>query len=485
MIEYMSILKNKIFIYLATRYMTYGLQFLLSLIIATRLGPYYLGVYGFVQLILNYFAQINFGISHSLNVLLVHNKNDEFIQNNYILNSFAIYTIVNIIIIIATTIMALLGKISFGDYNIEKYFLLIVATAILTYYNSIINTIIRFRNRVNLMSIFGTIPIILNLTIVWFFKEENLVIALTFANLFSCVIVFALGIIIKVVPKPKPTLIRIKYLKEIINKGFYLFLYNSCFYFILISIRTMISRNYTVDEFGYFTFSYTIASAVMLLLDSLNIIIFPKTIDVLSKPNKEERMVILDKLRVGYITSSHFMAYVAMCFFPILLYFMPKYQPALTSLNMILLTILINTNSYGYNTLLIANKKERILSRMSFLALLITIIVGLVLIKTFYVKYSYVAISMLIAYLVFSFIVVSEGQKLLFEGSNLRYTLLHFFPLKLMIPYFSALVIVFFNYNHLVCIPLILFITLNYKDLIHLKLIANKLMKNPNIIDIN
>ena len=71
-----AIFTNKIIIYLLSRYGTYGLQFLVSLSIAAKLGPYYLGIYGFINLIVSYFGQINFGIPHSLNVLLVHHKSD-------------------------------------------------------------------------------------------------------------------------------------------------------------------------------------------------------------------------------------------------------------------------------------------------------------------------------------------------------------------------------------------------------------------------
>ena len=47
-------LKNKIVVYLITRYLTYGLQFFISMVVAVRLGTYYLGLYGIIQLILNY-----------------------------------------------------------------------------------------------------------------------------------------------------------------------------------------------------------------------------------------------------------------------------------------------------------------------------------------------------------------------------------------------------------------------------------------------
>lgn len=83
--------KNKIVVYLLTRYCTYALQFIVSLIIAAKLGPYHLGVYGFFTLILNYFSQINLGIQHSLDVLLAHNKVDKEKSNNFIINSFTTY----------------------------------------------------------------------------------------------------------------------------------------------------------------------------------------------------------------------------------------------------------------------------------------------------------------------------------------------------------------------------------------------------------
>ena len=90
-ILFKKIFSNKIFIYLGSRYVTYGLQFFVSLIIASRLGPYYMGIYGFISLLLNYVGQFNLGIPHSLNVLLVHHKGEDEAYNQYVVNSFIIY----------------------------------------------------------------------------------------------------------------------------------------------------------------------------------------------------------------------------------------------------------------------------------------------------------------------------------------------------------------------------------------------------------
>ena len=350
----MGILKNKILIYLSTRYLTYGLQFLISLIIAAKLGPYYLGIYGVVVLIISYFTQINLGVPHSLNVLLVHNKNNIENQNCYAVNSLIIFSYLSLAVITWTFIWAYFGNLSYGNYKLDKYIILIILIVILTYFNSILTTIIRFRNQVNMLSLFGTIPVILNLIVVCLFKEDDLVMALTICNLLSLIICTALTFI--KIPNlfSKDINFNVDFQKQIIGKGFYLFLYNSCFYFILIVVRTFVSRFYTIEEFGYFTFSYTLANSVMLLLDSLNTIIFPKTIDLLSSNNKNDILTTLEKLRIGYITTSHLLIYAALIFFPLFVMLFPKYKLALSSMNMISLAILMNSNSYGYNTLLIA-----------------------------------------------------------------------------------------------------------------------------------
>ena len=164
----MPILKNKIVIYVTTRYITYALQFLLSLAIAVRLGPFYLGVYGMVNLVISYFGQVNFGVPHALNVFLIHNKENRQVGDLYSYNAFALYTYLNMAIVIGSVIVSIAGWTKWGEYDLGSYFPLIIAISILTYYNSILTTIIRVRNEVNALSVIGSIGVFLNLCIVWF-----------------------------------------------------------------------------------------------------------------------------------------------------------------------------------------------------------------------------------------------------------------------------------------------------------------------------
>lgn len=478
-----SILKNKIVVYLASRYGTYALQFILTMVIAARLGPYYLGVYGFINLILNYFSQINFGVPHSLNVLLVHHKEDRMLCGNYTGNALGLYSVLCGIVVLLYIIVKLFNIQINKDYPIDNYLLLITAIAILTYINSILTTVLRVRNKVYQLSVVQSLCVILNLCVVFVFCGETLILALLITNLLSCILTVLITEKAKVIPNISEVSLSKTIQIEIINKGFYLFLYNSCFYFILISIRTIISGNYTVEEFGAFTFSFTIANAVMLLLESLMTIIFPKIIDLLSSDNHEQIERALENMRLGYVSTSHLLIYVAMLFFPLLVYILPKYSNAVTSMNLIALAVLMNTISCGYTSLLIAKNKEKTAAMISFLALILNVILGLLLVNVFNVEFSFVILATLITYLFFSFMCVWKGRELLSQLSFLS-TLRVLFPIRLLVPYVCALLISISKIEYLIWIPLVVYLILNRRDIITMKDMVFKIINNPNIADI-
>lgn len=480
----MPIFRNKVIVYLFTRYLTYGLQFIIALIIADRLGPYYLGVYGLLQLIINYFEQINFGIPHSLNVLLVHNKNNRKIQDSYTLNSLVIFSYINIIALGVTLFLYFKGGITWGDYKIHHYLLIIVFIAILCYYNSIFSIVVRFRNKVNILSLIGTIPVIANLVVIFFFREDNLVHALLVTNLCAYCINLFIFRLVGAIPRLRLGEISCKYQLTVVKKGIFLFLYNSCFYFILIGVRTLISKNYTIEEYGYFTFSYTIANAVLLLLASLNTIIFPKVIDMMSGDDLEEKKNALQKLRIGYITTANLLIYLALICFPLVTKIISKYEPALISMNLTALAVLMNTNSYGYISLLIAQNKEKQTSVISGIALIMSLVTGYILVYVFHIEFSYVVLSVMCGYLLFALLGYYYGNKELFGNSNLKKAIIDFFPLKFSLPYIVAVIISILNLENLIWIPLVIFSIMNYKDFNYLVIIIKKLVKQPNIIDV-
>ena len=476
-------LTNKILIYLASRYVSYGVQFFVSLIIAAKMGPYFLGIYGFITLILNYCAVISFGIPASLNVLLVHHKAQENTCGNYIGNALLFYTIQSLLLFVLYLVLVISDIEIDNNYPIKEYYLLIAIIASLNYFNSIFINVLRIKNKVNQLSVLQSLNVLLNVIVVCIVKEKNLIIALLLCNLISGIASVIVTKLCNALPPLKKKMIKITFLKEILGKGIYLFFCNSCFAFILISIRSLISANYKVEEFGAFTFSFSIANSVILLLEALMTIIFPKLVDLLSSNDNKIVENTLEKLRGTYISSAHLLIYVAMLFFPILLNFMPKYSNALTSMNLIALAVLMNTNSSGYSTLLISKNKERTSAGLSMTALIINIIFGYTLISFFYVDFSYVILATLFTYVYFSFMVVVKGKECLCK-SNMISTFKSFFPIRLFIPYLVALIISCLQYENFIWLPLVLYMILNKRDIFMMFNTAKKLIINPDIINI-
>ena len=476
-------LTNKILIYLASRYISYGVQFFVSLIIAAKMGPYFFGIYGFITLILNYCAVISFGIPASLNVLLVHHKTQENTCGNYIGNALLFYTIQSLLLFVLYLVLVISDIEIDNNYPIKEYYLLIAIIASLNYFNSIFINVLRIKNKVNQLSVVQSLNVLLNVIVVCIVKGENLIIALLLCNLISGIASVIVTKLCDALPPLKKILIKITFLKEILGKGMYLFFCNSCFAFILISIRSLISANYKVEEFGAFTFSFSIANSVMLLLEALMTIIFPKLVDLLSFNDNKIVENTLEKLRGTYISSAHLLIYVAMLFFPILLNFMPKYSNALTSMNLIALAVLMNTNSSGYSTLLISKNKERTSAVLSMTALIINIILGYSLISFFHVGFSYVILAALFTYIYFSFMVVVEGRKCLCKSSMVS-PFKSFFPIRLFIPYLVALIISCLQYENFIWLPLVLYMILNKRDIFMMFNTAKKLIINPDIINI-
>lgn len=475
---------NKVLIYLLSRYGTYFLQFVVSISIAANLGPYYLGVYGFAMLIVSYFGKINFGIPQSLNVLLIHNKTRERESEDYIKNSIALYTLISLVVCLLFIIVKISNPSFINKFAINDYLIIICLIAIFGYYNGLMITILRVRNYLKELAFIQSSHVLLNFVSIFIWDGKTLVFVLLInqllAHISSIVIAFYRG----VVPKSYEFTISYLHIKQLLSKGFFLFIYNSCFYFILISIRTIISSNYTVTEYGFFTFAVSLASAAFLLLDSLEVVIFPKVIDKLSVNDINKRKEAIEMYRNALISPYHFVVYTALIAFPLLIYFFPKYESSLVSMNLLVLTSLMMVNNMGYTSLLIAQNKEKTASCISLLSLLLNIIIAAFLVKILHVGFSYVIIATMITYLFFSYAMMKQGMIINCEYS-FKSLCKELFPFRYWIPYITAVVIAISKCENLIFIPLLLCIFFNRKDVLQIYGLAKRLLNNPRITDIS
>ncbi len=479
-----SIFKNKVIFYLASRYVTYAIQFITSLIIATKLGPYYMGIWGAVLLILNYFQQCHFGIAYSFPIFYIQEKNDSNTCYLYALNSIILIGILCLIVFFTYFCYPFVCSSFFDKYHINNYYVWICIIAALHYYQEFFLQLFRVQNKIMLVAICQSIVIILNFVCIFIFEKEDLIIALMAGYLLGYLLCCMMAVLSKDffhILKAKPSL-RIQLL--ILKKGWYLFVYGACFYFIIISIRTIISSFYSVEEFGLFTFSYTIANAFLLLLGAISFLITPKLLAKLSSNDKDEIIETIKSLRIIMVTSSHFIIYLAITVFPVFLYFIPKYDNSITSLNLIALTILMNSNVTGYSELLLANNQEKRLSQLSFVALLSNCLLGLFFVKVAHFRFDLVIIATMISYLLYSLLVVTTGETCIHKV-RFWHVISSWFPYRLAIPYFTAVVISIMNFRgYYNIIPLFLFCLFNLSSYNSIKMAILRIVRKPEVVNV-
>lgn len=478
-----TVSKNGAFIYIFSRYATYIIQFINSMFIAVYLGPFYLGIWGFLNLILGYIAQFNFGIPQSVNVIVSVNKQD----NSYVTKVVSVGIVMTVLLSVLVLLLFGLNKLDIIDigskYNLNLYIYPLIIISILTHFNGYLSNIFRIYGDVAAIAINQSLLPLLILIVTPFFRKEELLWAMLYASCAACFISSTLYLM-RFPIRFKP-LFDWDLFKFIQIKGWYLFIYHASFYLILLSTRSFISSNYSIEEFGYFTFSFSLANVVLLLLNSISFLIFPKMLNRFSTANNEQTSSILFEIRSVYISLSHLLIHFVIMIFPLFLYFFPTYQESSLAFKVISLTVVLYTNSFGYLGLLMAKGRDKLIGNLALVALLLNVLLSVILVYVFQVSFSFVILSTLITYLCYVFVSGMYGRKQLGLSSGFMATLKDIYPLRMMFPFMLSLGFVFFNVNAFYFIlPFLLYTLFNFKDLLKIKNVVQKMLANPNFINI-
>ena len=478
-----KILTNRVLQYVFSRYLTYFIQFVNSIFIAVYLGPFYLGIWGFINLILHYLDQTNFGISHSVNAIISVHKNKTFYVTRVIGTATSMIMMLSVLVI-ALYFISIIFDFQIGyRYGFSSYAPLVIVIAVFNYFNGLFSNILRVYGRIFEIAFTQSSIPVLTLIVILIFKSGNLLWALIFANCFAMVLSFLL-LIARSPIKIKPLLIW-RLVRKVQQRGWHLFLYNSSFYFIIISTRTFISGYYTVTEFGYFTFSFTLANAIFLILQSFSYLIFPKLLNRFAYSSNEKVVELLDRLRISYITSSHALVHIAILLFPLVIHFLPQYEPASYSFMIIALTKVLYTNSFGYQGFLIARGKEKRLGQLAFAGLLINIVFAYLLIEFLVVPFSMVIASTTVSYFIQVYFICSKGRGMMNLKTSFPNVFKDMFPIRLFLPYIFSLVLILISADSFYfVIPVALFLILNIRILLKIKEIVKSVISNPQFINI-
>lgn len=473
---------NKVFLYMASRYATYAVQFVVSLYIAARLGPYYMGIWGVILMIVQYFRLANFGIPISGMVLNVQYKSEERVRKDYETNSLFLVSCLGLIPIVVGFLYYITDSISFDKYELDDFFFYICLLGVMSYFVDFYSKI--FITKGSLFEVAYTQSVIPFLTLVVLFVSREKVLV------YLLIAVHIMGSATSILFFVKKNLVSLRgHLSgnccvNIVKKGFYLFIYNTSFYLILLTTKTFISVNYSVKEFGFFSFAYTLTNAVLLLLEAFSSLITPKLIDKMNTSDINAIKKSVYAIRVNYVYLSHGLMYLAIPLFPLLLELLPAYQPALVTINLTALTLVLYTNSYGYISLLMAKNKEKVLARLSLTALVINIVLLYTFINIIEVSYQYAILATMGSYFIYALLCIIAGHSSIGLKTDFPHLLSECFPPRLLIPYIASIIIILYGAYWHCFIPLLLFCLLNVTVLKEFYRSFMIIIKNPNITDV-
>lgn len=479
-----QLLSNKVLLYLVTRYFTYGLQFITSILLASKLGPELFGQWSFVLLIFTIFNIIDFGTSNSVSVLLVQNRDEQDKTKAYIGSAIIINGLLSVLVALLCCIAYFCNFQLLAKYDVQKYLPLICFVVIASYFNKSLSSIYRVYNRLFEVAFYqSVIPFLLFLGI-FLLTEIN--------SLWILVAIYVLGNFLSIsLFLTKSSLIRNiqfnkGYTRALFEKGFWLFFYNSSFYLIFYLSSFIVSISYNVGVYGKFNFVHTLSNAVILLIDAFSFIIFPKVIDKLKSSDNEICKYNISKIRVNYTTLVCIMIYGALPLFRFVFYIAPQYSDTNNALCVSAVSLIPYAFCFGINSYLIAQNKELKLAFISFFCLIINTIIISLFVFVIDVDYSLIFLSILISYTVYTLLCTKEALSMLCGYHKFKDVLSFSFPIRLIIPFLFAIVVSLFYSENTLCLtlPLLSFVIFNFERFsIVIRSIIN-IINRPTIVDI-
>jgi O-antigen/teichoic acid export membrane protein len=408
----MKLLSNKVFVFVLTRYFSYVIQFINSLVVAYVLGPYYLGIWGFIQLVIQYLAFGNFGIDIALNVSLStgdlsDSKKQSVTASNAVMATF----FTSLIFIIAGLIPTLAGVELFPKYGFTPYLMPVIAISCLNYFNIVFLNICRAYSQFAPISIFQTLLQLLQLPVMFMFRDVvllwALLVVMAVAHLVSLVL-FIRRLPLKLNLKPDAAII-----KGLYSRGIVLISYAITFYVLLLSTRSLVGYFYPVESMGLFTFAANIASALIVGLSSLEFVLFPKMINRLSFEITDKLLQTFRDIRFIYISIAFIVVLIGVIFYPVILIFFGEYRKTSTVFTFLAFCQVIISAGFGYAALIISRQKEIYLVYHGLVALVINLLLSVGARTIFNVSFEWMAFFLIFAFVYYDYQVIRIGRRLM------------------------------------------------------------------------
>ena len=481
----LKVLKNKIFVFIFTRYLSYFIQFLNSLIIAYFLGPYYLGVWGFISVILQYLSYGNLGLDNALNVTLSTGNILESKKQSQILSNALIATVLTGLILISIGFFIYAIDVHFFEkYLFSRYMFFIIVISCLNYLNVLFINLFRTYSLYTPIVVFQLSIQLLQLPICFLLKSDMIISGLLSMTAVAHVISFF--VFIKKMPIKVFLKVDFNVLKTLYKRGVSLLFYNVTFNLLMLSTRSVIGYFYPVETMGFFTFASNIATALIVGLSSLEFILFPKMLNRLSADTPTDKSIkTFHEVRYIYMATVYLIIILGLICYPILLFYFKKFSDTINVFSYLVICQIVLASGFGYSTLIIARGKELFLVLHGLIALLLNLTLSIVGYSLYGFDYSFMALFLVISFVYYDAQVIRKGRELLNLKGDFYSIIADLFPAKSIVSLaFLVVSIVTKQYLLFYIFSFLSFFVFNFRGFTLIKKYILTLLNQPSIINI-
>jgi O-antigen/teichoic acid export membrane protein len=469
-------LRKKIF-YTLSKYLTFGLKFLQSLYIAKYLGPEGLAVYGFAQLISLYISFLHFGVPLSIHTLLSTSKNEDAVKvNTYISDGFTFLLLAGAVFCIIGSGIVYIVPSLFEKFQFSKYGVLSIVIGVNLIIVQFFSNIYQVYAQYIRIALNELISVVLLFIVVFYFKDNEEFL------LYNALVTSALMIFINILfflfksPFKISLSLKVEVLRVLIKQGIPMLVAAVGFYLITFSVRSISHYKYTLYEIGLLTFALNISNAVMM---GLNAISWTYYSTILSNTcgNIADAYQYVRKINRVFNFVLCVTIFLSMLCLPIMFYFLPAYKVFYEGICILLISQIFISVSFGYNSFLIAQRKQNSVAMISFITLVFAILISM-LVCMLNLSFLYQTIVILLSMCFYSIQICYVGAKL-GEKSFFKILFIEVFSVKILVPVLLWLVIIISGFEYWWgLLPIAVFFVMSYQDVIHFIHLFNLFKKN-------
>lgn len=459
----MNNLKSKeIAIFTFLKYFSYIGLFVRGIMIAKILGPSLLGGWGILMLIIQYLSYSNFGVQYAFTKGLATFEKEDFSNKSIFVNSiFSLTLIFSIVIILITLVAYLFFFSALQYYDINNYLWMITIYIVMHHFQQLYVNYFREESKFFITAISEILIAFLPIISLFFFDKHVVTYLLLFSFIvskFLSILLFAINIRYTI----KLTLNIINY-KKIIITGIPLMLYNFSYYLISMSAKTIVGFNNDSVTMGFYHISVNISNSVLLGINTISWILFPKLLRSFKHcDDSNDKVELIHKTILEYNTIVHIILLIIIVFVPILYLILPQYSDSLVILSLFLVSQAILSQVFVFTSYLIANNKIIQLSLITLMNVFIVWVMSYFFINKNYPDH-FVAFSVFIATFTFHVMITLYTEFQIYGEVNLKF-IKKFFLQDISLIFFTIIVMIDYSTLYLVSI-LILYLLLSKKEI--------------------